>query len=197
MTIDNDILRERISLLGSFLGDAISRQTGKQTLETIETLRKGFIQQRHQPNEANKRQLIDFIASLDNQTLKNVIRSFSIYFFLANLSEENYLREQRHASRMRSDQSWEGSFRRTLLECRERNIEPAQMQELIEQLRFMPVFTAHPTEARCRTTMNLLQSLFTHSEALNNLTEKNSLSIRNELHHIYINNVESPAPQKL
>ena len=171
MIIDNDILRERISLLGSFLGDAISRQTGEQTLHTIETLRKGFIQQRREPNEAHKQKLIDFIASLDNQSLKNVIRSFSIYFFLANLSEENYLREERHALRMQSEQSWEGSFRRTLLECRERNIEPAQMQELIEQLKFMPVFTAHPTEARRRTTMNLLQGLFTHSDALNNVAQ--------------------------
>lgn len=70
MIIDNDILRERISLLGSFLGDAISRQTGEQTLHTIETLRKGFIQQRREPNEAHKQKLIDFIASLDNQALK-------------------------------------------------------------------------------------------------------------------------------
>jgi phosphoenolpyruvate carboxylase len=171
MTIDNDVLRKRTSLLGSFLGDAISRQSGEQTLDTIEILRKGFIQQRREPDEAHKQQLIDFIASLDNQTLKNVIRGFSIYFFLANLSEENYLREQRYALRMQSEQSWEGSFRRTLLECRERNIEPAQMQELIDQLKFTPVFTAHPTEARRRTTMNILQSLFTHSEALNNLTE--------------------------
>lgn len=171
MTLDNNVLRKRTSLLGSLLGNAISRQSGEQTLDTIETLRKGFIQQRREPNEAHKQQLIDFIASLDNQTLKNVIRGFSIYFFLANLSEENYLREQRHAQRMQSEQSWEGSFRRTLLECRERNIEPAQMQELIDQLKFTPVFTAHPTEARRRTTMNILQSLFTHSDALNNLTE--------------------------
>ncbi|HSP85548.1 MAG TPA: phosphoenolpyruvate carboxylase, partial [Psychrobacter sp.] len=171
MTLDNNVLRKRTSLLGSFLGDAISRQSGEQTLDTIEILRKGFIQQRREPDEAHKQQLIDFIASLDNQTLKNVIRGFSIYFFLANLSEENYLREQRYALRMQSEQSWEGSFRRTLLECRERNIEPAQMQELIDQLKFTPVFTAHPTEARRRTTMNILQSLFTHSEALNNLTE--------------------------
>ena len=171
MTLDNNVLRKRTSLLGSLLGDAISRQSGEQTLDTIETLRKGFIQQRREPNEAHKQQLIDFIASLDNQTLKNVIRGFSIYFFLANLSEENYLREQRHAQRMQSEQSWEGSFRRTLLECRERNIEPVQMQELIDQLKFTPVFTAHPTEARRRTTMNILQSLFTHSDALNNVTE--------------------------
>ncbi|KRU22025.1 phosphoenolpyruvate carboxylase [Psychrobacter piscatorii] len=171
MTLDNNVLRKRTSLLGSLLGDAISRQSGEQTLDTIEKLRKGFIQQRREPNEAHKQQLIDFIASLDNQTLKNVIRGFSIYFFLANLSEENYLREQRHAQRMQSEQSWEGSFRRTLLECRERNIEPAQMQELIDQLKFTPVFTAHPTEARRRTTMNILQSLFAHSDALNNVSE--------------------------
>ncbi|MEK6199912.1 MAG: phosphoenolpyruvate carboxylase [Psychrobacter sp.] len=171
MMIDNNVLRERMSLLGSFLGAAISRQSGEQTVHTIETLRKGFIQQRREPNEAQKQELIDFIASLDNQTLKNVIRGFSIYFFLANLSEENYLREQRHTLRVQSEQSWEGSFRRTLLECRERNIEPAQMQELIDQLKFIPVFTAHPTEARRRTTMNILQSLFTHSDALNNLNE--------------------------
>ncbi|MBF2719999.1 phosphoenolpyruvate carboxylase [Psychrobacter sp. NG254] len=167
MTLDNNVLRERISLLGSFLGEAISRQSGEHTLHTIETLRKGFIQQRREPNDTHKQQLIDFIASLDNQTLKNVIRGFSIYFFLANLSEENYLREQRHAQRMQSEHSWEGSFRRTLLECRERNIEPAQMKELIDQLKFIPVFTAHPTEARRRTTMNILQSLFTHSDGLN------------------------------
>ncbi|BFM02874.1 hypothetical protein Psyaliredsea_15210 [Psychrobacter alimentarius] len=80
MIIDNDVLRERISLLASFLGEAIARQTGEQTINTIETLRKGFIQQRRAPNDTNKQQLIDFIASLDNQTLKNVIRSFSIYF---------------------------------------------------------------------------------------------------------------------
>jgi len=30
MTIDNDVLRERISLLGSFLGEAISRQTANK-----------------------------------------------------------------------------------------------------------------------------------------------------------------------
>ena len=76
MTINNDVLRERISLLGSFLGDAVSRQTGEETLNTIETLRKGFIQQRREPNEANKQQLIDFIASFDNQTLKTSSAAF-------------------------------------------------------------------------------------------------------------------------
>ena len=171
MLLNNEVLRARVRLLGSFLGDAISRQSGADTVQTIEKLRRGFIQQRREHNEAHKQQLIDLIASLDNQTLKNVIRAFSIYFFLANLTEENYLREQRRAMRAQSNQSWEGSFRHTLLECRERNIEPAQIKELIDHLKFMPVFTAHPTEARRRTTMNILQTLYQHSDALNDLSE--------------------------
>jgi len=166
MLLDNDVLRARIRLLGSFLGEAISRQSGEDTLNTIETLRKGFIQERREHNAAHKQQLIELIASLDNQTLKNVIRAFSIYFFLANLTEENYLREQRRTMRAESNQSWEGSFRRTLSECRERQIEPEQIKELIDQLKFIPVFTAHPTEARRRTTMNILQTLYKHTDAM-------------------------------
>ncbi|WP_198335847.1 phosphoenolpyruvate carboxylase [Psychrobacter celer] len=166
MLLDNDVLRARIRLLGSFLGEAISRQSGQQTLDTIETLRQGFIQERREHNDGQKQQLIELIASLDNQTLKNVIRAFSIYFFLANLTEENYLREQRQVMRAESNQSWEGSFRRTLSECRERQIEPEQIKELIDQLKFIPVFTAHPTEARRRTTMNILQTLYEHTDAM-------------------------------
>ncbi|WP_105244945.1 phosphoenolpyruvate carboxylase [Psychrobacter sp. Marseille-P5312] len=166
MLLDNDVLRARIRLLGSFLGEAISRQSGQQTLDTIETLRQGFIQERREHNDGQKQKLIELIASLDNQTLKNVIRAFSIYFFLANLTEENYLREQRQVMRAESNQSWEGSFRRTLSECRERQIEPEQIKELIDQLRFIPVFTAHPTEARRRTTMNILQTLYEHTDAM-------------------------------
>ena len=81
MLLDNDVLRTRIRLLGSFLGEAISRQSGQQTLDTIETLRQGFIQERREHNDGQKQQLIELIASLDNQTLKNVIRAFSFTFF--------------------------------------------------------------------------------------------------------------------
>lgn len=171
MLLENDVLRARVRLLGSFLGEAISRQAGEDTLRTIETLRKGFIQERREPNPAHKQELIKLIASLDNKTLKNVIRAFSIYFFLANLTEENYLRERRRMVRKQSNQFWKGSFRHTLLECRERNVAPNQIKELIDQLKFIPVFTAHPTEARRRTTMNILQTLYDYSDALNELPE--------------------------
>jgi len=171
MPSNNDVLRSRVRLLGSFLGEAIARQSGEDTVRTIEALRKGFIQERRAPNAQNKQQLIELIASLDNKTLQNVIRGFSIYFFLANLTEENFLREERRLLKEQSSQFWEGSFRHTLLGCKERHIEAEQIKELIDQLKFIPVFTAHPTEARRRTTMNILQTLYAHSTALNELPE--------------------------
>ena len=82
MLLDNDVLRARIRLLGSFLGEAISRQSGQQTLDTIETLRQGFIQERREHNDGQKKQLIELIASLDNQTLKKRhSRVFYLLFF--------------------------------------------------------------------------------------------------------------------
>ncbi|PNK60204.1 phosphoenolpyruvate carboxylase [Psychrobacter sp. FDAARGOS_221] len=174
MPLNNDLLRSRVRLLGSLLGDTIIRQADEQTVKTIETLRKGFIQERRNPNPDNKKQLIELIASLDNKTLKHVIRAFSIYFFLANLTEENVLREERQVLKEQTNHFWEGSFRHTLLECRQRNIDAQQIKELIDQLRFIPVFTAHPTEARRRTTMNILQSLYAHNTALNENEEGSS-----------------------
>lgn len=171
MPTNNDVLRSRVRLLGSFLGEAIARQSGEDTVHTIEALRKGFIEERRNPNPENKQKLIDLIASLDNKTLTDVIRGFSIYFFLANLTEENFLQQQRSQLKEQSSHFWEGSFRHTLLECKNRNIEAEQIKELIDQLKFIPVFTAHPTEARRRTTMNILQTLYAHSNALNEFPE--------------------------
>lgn len=171
MPTNNDVLRSRVRLLGSFLGEAIARQSGEDTVDTIETLRKGFIEERRNPNPEKKQKLIDLIASLDNKTLQNVIRGFSIYFFLANLTEENLSQQDRHQLKENSSHFWEGSFRHTLLECKERNIDANQIKELIDQLKFIPVFTAHPTEARRRTTMNILQLLYGHSNTINELPE--------------------------
>ncbi|MBV7435501.1 phosphoenolpyruvate carboxylase [Cardiobacteriaceae bacterium TAE3-ERU3] len=159
-------LRDRIRLLGELLGDAITRQAGKETLDTIEYLRKGFIEERMQPNPERRAQLNQAIAELDNDTIKHIIRGFSTYFSLANLAEEDQQHQARVVMRQNSDQYWEGSFRDTFAQCKNNNISNEQIRTLIDQLRFIPVFTAHPTEARRRTTMNLLQSIYQDNDAL-------------------------------
>ncbi|MDO5091048.1 MAG: phosphoenolpyruvate carboxylase [Cardiobacteriaceae bacterium] len=159
MSAPHDALRARIRLLGQLLGESIARQSGDATLDAIETLRRGFIRLRTHHDPALQRELTDLIAQLDAQALIPVIRGFSNYFSLANISEENQLREQRLQLRLK-DERWDGSFRYTLQQCRDNGISPAQMRDLLATLRFIPVFTAHPTEARRRTIMKLLQNIY-------------------------------------
>lgn len=164
---DQECLRTRIRLLGHLLGQVIERQAGRDTLETIEYLRQGFIEERIHPNPEHRQELMRTISGLDNTALKEVIRGFSIYFSLANLAEEDLLRQERAEIReQNADSLWEGSFRHTLKQCRDNDVSPEQARELIQQLRFIPVFTAHPTEARRRTTMNVLQKIYQHCDTL-------------------------------
>ena len=137
-----DQLRERIRLLGNLLGKVIERQAGSDTLQTIEYLRQGFIEERNNPDPERRAALMRTIAALDNDRLKNVIRGFSLYFSLANLAEEDLLRQERADMRARGGALWEGSFRHTLQQCRDNDLSPEQLGELIAQLRFIPVFTA-------------------------------------------------------
>lgn len=159
MPDQHDAFRTRIRLLGRLLGESIARQSGGETLDAIETLRRGFIRLRTAPDPGLQQALTDRIAALDTQALIPVIRGFSNYFSLANISEENQMRQNRAYWRAR-DARWEGSFRNTLQECRAGGITPGQMRELLANLCYIPVFTAHPTEARRRTTMKLLQRIY-------------------------------------
>ncbi|MDO4642867.1 MAG: phosphoenolpyruvate carboxylase [Cardiobacteriaceae bacterium] len=164
-------LRQRIRLLGTLLGKVIERQAGSETLQTIEYLRQGFIEERTNPDPERRAALMKTIAALDNHLLKNVIRGFSLYFALANLAEEDLLRQERAILREQGGLLWEGSFRDTLQQCRDNDISPEQVAELIAHLRFIPVFTAHPTEARRRTTMSVLQNIYRYCDTLDQAGE--------------------------
>lgn len=167
----NPLLSQRIRLLGQILGQVIEAQTSPQTLEVIESLRRGFIAQRQRPDAERLAGLRAQIAALDNDTLRDVIRGFSLYFSLANIAEEDAQRRTRNEQQEADAIQWEGSFHRTLQECRASDISPEQMRELLQQLQFIPVFTAHPTEARRRTTMNLLQNIFRRCRQLDGQSE--------------------------
>ena len=119
-----ELLRARIRLLANLLGKVIERQAGAETLQTIEYLRQGFIEERNNPDSERRAALMRTIAALDNDRLKHVIRGFSLYFALANLAEEDLLRQKRADLRARGGELWEGSFRHTLQQCRDNDLSP-------------------------------------------------------------------------
>ncbi|MBL8260652.1 MAG: phosphoenolpyruvate carboxylase [Candidatus Competibacteraceae bacterium] len=155
-------LRDRVKLLGQLLGDTLRDQEGRQTLDAVEILRKGFIALRGQDQAASEQRerLLRFIAALNPEMLNHVVRAFSAYFNLANITEENFQHALRREQVRRGKALWRGSFDETLRTLRAGGIGAEQLQALLDQLCFTPVFTAHPTEAKRRVLLGAQRRVF-------------------------------------
>ena len=160
------ILRNRVRLLGTLLGQVIREQAGERVYAAVETLRKGYINLHRQESATKRAKLKKLIEQHDPETLSHIIRGFSIYFSLVNVAEESFNHEQRRRALLTSDDLWTGSFESALRKIQEEGLGADQIQQLLDQLQFIPVMTAHPTEARRRTTMEGLRRVFVTSEQL-------------------------------
>ncbi len=158
--ISDKALRARVKLLGTLLGNVLRSQAGEHVFEAVETLRTGFISLRKKDNPRTRARLVDFINQLDAKTLSHVVRAFSIYFSLVNIAEEEYQHIQRRLQIRTSSPLWTGSFDDTIRQLQAQNVSPEQLQTLLNRLNYMPVFTAHPTESKRRTIMELLRRIF-------------------------------------
>ncbi len=159
-------LRARVKLLGKILGNVLRAQAGGHVYAAVETLRRGYISLQKQDSQHKRARLDKIISKLDPDTLTHVVRAFSTYFSLVNLAEEAYQHRQRYAQIRKGGPLWVGSFDHTLRSFHEQGISAEQLQTLLDQLFYMPVFTAHPTEAKRRTIMEALRRIFLTSEKL-------------------------------
>lgn len=160
-------LRTRVKLFGNLLGDILQQHAGSEVLQAVETLRKGYISLRKKEGFFKRHRLSQFIEKLDQNTLNHVIRAFSIYFSLVNIAEESYQHRQRRRIMRRGGPLWFGSFDYVMRQFHAEGVTPEQLQQLLEQLTYTPVFTAHPTESKRRTIKENLRRIFITSEKLN------------------------------
>ncbi|MBK1674472.1 phosphoenolpyruvate carboxylase [Ectothiorhodospira shaposhnikovii] len=159
-------LRARVKLFGNLLGNIIRRLEGEAVLQAVETLRKGFVALRKKDNPDKRERLMRYIDALDPKTLETIIRAFSIYFSLVNLAEEEYLHRERRRQVTEGGPLWLGSFDHTIRVFHGRGVPPQALEGLLGRLEYMPVFTAHPTEARRRTVMEAQRRIFLAAERL-------------------------------
>jgi phosphoenolpyruvate carboxylase len=159
-------LRARVKLLGIALGNVLRAHASDGVYTAVETLRKGFIRLRQQENPRLRARLLRAINKMEAGTLTEVIRAFSIYFSLLNIAEEEFQHRQRHRQRQLGGPMWTGSFDETLTSFNYQGVDPAALQSIFDGMLYMPVFTAHPTEARRRTIQHTLRRIFLTTERL-------------------------------
>ena len=155
-------LEERVRQVGELLGETLREQEGEELYQAVERLRSGYIQLRHADDTDTRTGLMQFILDMDVALLEKVIRAFNAFYVLTNIVEEDFRDRERRNKFAHGDEPllWKGSARRTIVELKEAGVDAAGMQQLMDQLRYIPVFTAHPTEARRRTLMDLQRRIF-------------------------------------
>ncbi len=185
MTNDKD-LRSRVRLFSTLLGHVLKSQAGSHVFDAVETLRKGYISLRKGDNPRKRERLMKLIIGLDPDTTTHVVRAFSTYFSLVNIAEEAFMHRQRRRQVRFGGPLWKGSFHETLREFRQQGITLQQLLSQLQQIMYIPVFTAHPTEAKRRTIMEGLRRIFLLGEKLNDprlgKAERNEITGELETH---------------
>lgn len=152
-------MRADVRLLGSLLGEVLRESGSPGLFEDVERLRLATIQAYTDETPEAFAHATEVAESFSIERAHEVARAFTAYFHLVNLVEEHQrvriLRERdgRPDSEGAAD-SIEAAYARLADEVGE----DAALAHL-QALRFHPVFTAHPTEARRRAISSSIRRL--------------------------------------
>ncbi|MEU6734822.1 phosphoenolpyruvate carboxylase [Streptomyces physcomitrii] len=138
-------LRADIRRLGDLLGETLVRQEGPELLDLVEKVRRLT----REDGEAAAR----LLGETELETAAKLVRAFSTYFHLANVTEQ--VHRGRELRARRDDEG--GLLARTA--DRLKDADPAHLRETVARLNVRPVFTAHPTEAARRSVLNKLRRI--------------------------------------
>lgn len=152
---NRDRLSEQIHQLGDLLGETIIEQEGQPLFDLVEEVRG--LAKAHRSGDADSGvRLLERIEALPLPEARGVVQAFSSYFALVNLAEEQervrVIRRRAHEARAEGRPPGE-TMQAALLSLREQGMSSSEARSLIQNLSVVPVFTAHPTEAKRRTVL--------------------------------------------
>jgi len=176
-------LRARVKLFGNLLGNVLLSSAGAKVYDAVERLRVGFIELHKQEDSKKRERLMTLIDSLDEQTLTQVVRAFSTYFSLVNVAEEASQLQLRRRQMRKGGELWIGSFDSALHDFIDMGMSAERLQTLLDRMAYIPVITAHPTEAKRRSILFALRRIFLTNEKLSDtrLGKKQRQAVINEL----------------
>jgi phosphoenolpyruvate carboxylase len=138
-------LRADIRRLGELLGGTLVRQEGQELLDLVEKVRA--------LTRSDGEAAAALLGETDLETAAKLVRAFSTYFHLANVTE------QVHRGRdLRDRRAAEGGLLAQTADLL-KDGDPEHVRETVRNLNVRPVFTAHPTEAARRSVLNKLRRI--------------------------------------
>jgi phosphoenolpyruvate carboxylase len=179
-----DPLALEVRLLGALLGQVITEQAGEGIYDLVERLRLAAIAFRHDEQPAVRERLEAELDALELGDAEAVITAFSLYFQLVNLAEARArVRTLRKRERAARDGLLDDSVAEAVARLRRAGRNDADLDAILARLRITPVLTAHPTEARRRTTLVALRRCAVLLERLDDprLTPSDDREIRRRL----------------
>ena len=159
-------LQRRVRQLVLLLNRVLKRQMAPSTYLALKALRLGFAALRRQDDPEERESLMARIDRLSPEALSQIVRAYNIYFGLVNLAEESHQLSARRRAVRAGRHMWRGSFHDILMALKEDGVGMGELSPLLAGLRFMPVITAHPSEAKRRTVKGALRNLFLSLETL-------------------------------
>lgn len=159
-------LSTTIRLLKLLMNRVLKTQASPDVAATVEQLQKQFAQLQRDASPHHRQQLLDTVRNLPAETLNEVIRAFSLYFSLLNIAEESTNLHHRRRQAEKNKHYWPGSFHDTLLGLQQAGVGIDDIQRLLDDLLYLPVMTAHPTEAKRRAVRGGLRNVFLSHEKL-------------------------------
>jgi phosphoenolpyruvate carboxylase len=153
-------LHDDIDLLGGLLGEVIQAQEPMEAF-ALEERARALGKALRSGEEGAREQLTALTASLSIDEATVLVRAFTSYFRLVNLAEDNErVRRVRTRERKEAPAPRRGSLREAIAIIAARGTGAEGMRELLGKAEIRLVLTAHPTEARRRTTVAKLARVF-------------------------------------
>ncbi|MEE6280450.1 phosphoenolpyruvate carboxylase [Georgenia sunbinii] len=155
-----DALRTDVRTLGALLGQVLEEDGGPGLLADVEKLRELAIEAVVDADgEGQLREAQELVDSFTLERADAVARAFTCYFHLVNLAEEYH-----RVRSLRARDTPDGPAHRadTLAGAYERLVSETSTEEAarrLRELKFHPVLTAHPTEARRRAISGTIRRI--------------------------------------
>ncbi len=157
-TTGYEALGNDIRLLGTMLGDVVREQAGNSTFDLVEAVRRIAVDGRRSGTSS----VAELEALLGDQSIDeiiHVVRAFDWLSLLANTAEDVHVERRRRHHLSVGSTAQTGSLAATFDELIANGVAPDTIRAALNEVQVSPVITAHPTEVRRKTILDVLSNV--------------------------------------